>query len=324
MIELLVALVISMLISLAAISALIVTRQGFDTVDASSQLRDNARFASDLIQRIAVQTGFKDSFYAMATPTPDDIARDANGLIAANITGFDNALFKITDLTSATPRSARVVGYGSDILILRYQSAKLNSDPSSNAADESMIDCAGNPVRTAPSERDDRLVSVFHVAVGADGEPALMCSRSATGLAPYSTQPVISGVESFQVLYGVDGFTSANTAFTNTADSVPDKYLRADQILVGGQADSKTTYDNWRRVRSIRIGMVLRGPLNSQQEKIAQTFYPFGLAKQSANGTPGSALSSANDVGTIFTSQADGRLRQVVTFTIHLRNAQQL
>ncbi len=323
LVELLVALAIGILISLAAVSSLVVTRQGFNTVDASSQLRDNARFAADLIQRITLQTGFKDPTFVIATPSQADLTNDGAGLIAANITGFNNALFKTTDLTTATARSAGVVGYGSDVLILRYQTAKLNND-TSNTADSSMIDCAGNPVTVIPADRNDRMVSVFHVGLGADGEPSLMCSRSANGLAPYNSQPIVRGVENFQVLYGVDGFTSANQPFTNAADSVPDKYLRADQMVVGSDTSSKATYDNWRRVRSIRIGMVLRGPINSQQEHVSQTFYPFGLAKDSAGGTPGSALSSTNDIGTIFTPPADGRLRQVVTFTIHLRNDQSL
>lgn len=325
MVELLVALVISMLITLAAVSSLVVTRQGFSTVDASSQLRDNGRFASDLIQRIAVQAGFKDPIYAVGLPSQDDLSKDASGLIAANITGFDNALFKSTDLTTATARTnASAVGYGSDILILRYQTAKLNGDPASNQADGTMIDCAGNPITTIPIDRNDRMVSVFHIAVGSDGEPSLMCGRSANGLAPYTSQPVIQGVENFQVLYGIDGFTAVNTAFNGAADSVPEKYLRADQLVVGGATDSKATYDNWRRVRSIRVGMVIRGPLNSQQEKISQTFYPLGIAKDAAGGTDGSALSSANDIGSVFTPAVDGRMRQVVTFTIHLRNDQGL
>ncbi len=31
---------------------------------------------------------------------------------------------------------------------------------------------------------------------------------------------------------------------------------------------------------------------------------------------------ATNDPGTVFTPTADGRLRQVVTFTVHLRNNQ--
>ena len=81
---------------------------------------------------------------------------------------------------------------------------------------------------------------------------------------------------------------------------------------------------NWRRVRSLRIGMVLRGPPNSAQSSVTQTLYPFGVAKSGATATAGTALSSTNDANTIFVAPADGRLRQVVTFTVHLRNSQGL
>lgn len=327
LVELMVALAIGLVIALAAVAALTATRRGYATVDAASQLRDNGRFSSDLIQRIAVQTGFKDTYFAMVPASQADKTNDAAGLIAANITGFNNSIIDTTDLTNATARTTGSLGYGSDILILRYQAAKLN-DGATSPADGSMIDCTGNAVTAAPIDRNDRVVSVFHVSVGIDGEPTLMCSRSSTGLAPFNSQPIISGVENFQVLYGVDGFGAADTAgtaFTGALDSVPQKYLRADQIVVAGNTSSKATYDNWRRVRSIRIGMVLRGPIGSQQEIVSQTFYPFGLAPNSSTGSAGTALSdSTNDPGTVFTPAADGRLRQVVTFTIHLRNDQSL
>ena len=103
---------------------------------------------------------------------------------------------------------------------------------------------------------------------------------------------------------------------------VPDRFLRADQLTVAG--DTVGTNANWRRVRSLRIGMVLRGSQNSSQEKVAQTYYPFGVGKSSASAGAGSAMSSANDPGTVFTPSVDGRLRQVATFTVHLRNDQGL
>lgn len=327
LIELMVAMVIGMVVSLAAVTSLIVARKGFSTVDAASQLRDNSRYASDLIQRIALQTGFKDALYATGVPSQKDVADDAAGTIAANVTGFNNASFNTSDLTSkgtATPVN------GSDVLILSYQSAKLNNDPNSNAADGSMIDCAGNKVTSVPTSRNDRMVSVFYVAVGTDGEPSLMCGRSNNGLAPYTGQPIIQGVETFQVLYGIDGYTSDSTAFMGTADSVPERYLRADQIVIGtgaGSTSTKATYDNWRRVRSIRIGMILRGPTNSGQGTTAITMYPFGGSKSSSSDAAGSAFSpaiSTNDPGAAFTPAADGRLRQAVTLTIHLRNDQGL
>ncbi|MES2878893.1 MAG: PilW family protein [Pseudomonadota bacterium] len=325
MVELLVAMVISLLIALVAISALTVTRQGFATVDASSQLRDNGRFASDLIQRLAVQSGFKDVFYATQTPTADEIAAN----IAPNITGFNNATSSSSDpLNSSTARTVGADGYGSDILILRYQTVKLNSDPTSTASDNSMIDCMGNASPLAATSRTQRMASILHVAVS-QGELSLMCSTVNAAGTISTPQPIIQGVETFQVLYGTDGVTAGTAPTPRLAASdatyPPNSYLRADQMTVTGSGGTVATNDNWRRVRSIRIGMVLRGPANSSQEMVAQTLYPFGKGQSSSStATAGSALSSTNDPGTVFSAPADGRLRQVVTFTVHLRNDQSL
>lgn len=327
MVELLVALVISLLIALAAIAALTATRQGFSTVDAASQLRDNGRFTSDLIQRLVVQSGFKDVLYASQPATAAEIAAN----LSPNVSGFNNALSTLTTTSTDpfnayTARTAGVAGYGSDILILRYQLVQLNA--SSTKADGSMIDCNGNSPHltgSAPSTRDERMSSILHVAESPvnSGELALMCSTVSSNGTISDKQPVVQGVENFQVLYGVDGATlTPNTVFAGTQDSVPDQYLRADQMIVSG--DAVGTNANWRRVRSLRIGMVLRAPPNSAQNSVAQTYYPFGSAKSSGTATAGSALSSADDKGTIFAAPADGRLRQVVTFTVHLRNDQGL
>ena len=319
MVELLVAMVISLLIALAAVSALVVTRQGFTTVDAASQLRDNGRFVSDLIQRLGVQSGFKDILYAASPPPPS-----ATGVLAdpaPNITGFNNALISATDpLNVSTARVTGVEGFGSDILILRYQSAE--TFQGSGVADGAMIDCLGNSSATAASSRDERIASVIHVAVS-QGEPSLMCTTINPLTGVISTpQPIIQGVENFQVLYGTDNVTAGTAPPVLPGDTVPDSYLRADQLTVAG--NSVATNANWRRVRSMRIGVVLRGPANSAQDKTAQTYYPFGAGVATSGGAKGSALSSVNDPGTIFSPTADGRLRQVVTFTVHLRNDQGL
>lgn len=324
MVELLVAMVISLLIALAAISALTVTRQGFTAVDTSSQLRDNGRFISDLIQRLGVQSGFKDTLYA-AYPAPPATSAYATDP-APNITGFNNALASASDpLNAFTARVTGVDGYGSDILILRYQAAE--TFPGSGVSDRSMIDCMGKSAAAPAAGRYDRIASVLHVRLSTGGEPALMCTtfNPATG-APNNPEPIISGVENFQVLYGVDGVTAGvappATPSAVQNDTVPESYLRADQLVVAGNAIA--TNANWRRVRSMRIGIVLRGPVNSAQDRSAQTYYPFGPAPDSSGGAKGSALSSSNDKGTVFAPGADGRLRQVVTFTVHLRNEQGL
>ena len=105
---------------------------------------------------------------------------------------------------------------------------------------------------------------------------------------------------------------TANTALTvaNVADTVPDRYFRADQIVVAGNAAA--TEDNWRRVRSLRIGLVMRGPAGSSQEVVTPAKYPLGFAFANATG----------DKGTVLAAQTDGRLRQANILTIYLHNNQ--
>jgi type IV pilus assembly protein PilW len=314
MVELLVAMLISLVIALAAVSSLTVSRRGLTTVDAAAQLGDNARFASALLLRLGAQAGFRDVEYAATPRTTNTVG--LTGAAVPNVFGVNNALPSYTDpYNSYTARTTGSVGYGSDILILRHQAAE--TFPESGVSDKTMIDCLGNPSTAVPIDRDDRMVSVLYVDVS-QGEPSLMCS---TG--PSNAQPIISGVESFQVLYGVSGVTP-NAAPTGTAlaTSVADRYLRADQIVVPG--DAAATNANWSRVRSLRIGMLLRGARGSVQQNVEETFYPLGLARASATSAAGSAMSSASDPGTVFNAPADGRLRQTVTFTIHLRNDQEL
>jgi type IV pilus assembly protein PilW len=314
LVELLVALAISSIVAIAAVSALIVSRQGLTTVDAASQLRDNARFATDLIQKLGVQTGYEDFIYA-TTNRPANVVG-----VATNpdpyVAGFNNAIPSASDpYNTATARTAGTIGYGSDVLVLRYQASE--TFPGSGVSDKTMIDCAGNSSTAIPSNRDDRMVSVLYVGVNTVGEPSLMCS---TG--PSTEQPIVQGVENFQVLYGVDHVTPNTAPGTATTDSVADRFLRADQMVVA--SDPVGTNANWRRVRSLRIGMVIRGPIGSAQDTTAQTFYPLGQAKNASGGSPGSAMSSSSDPGTIFSPAADSRMRQAVTFTVHLRNEQGL
>lgn len=323
LVELMVALVLSLLIVLAATAALLVARQGFTAVDAASQLRDNTRFAQDIIQRVGVQTGFKNLRY-IANPATAVSTMGLPTDIPPNVYGLNNASRTSANAwDEGTARTTGSVGYGSDILVLRFQPNASDTDPTQS--DGSMIDCSGNAPTAAPTAVDDQSVSILHVAADADGEPSLMCSRSDTGTAPYDTQPLVRGVENFQVLYGVDGIGPGNTTVpipATASDSIPERYLRADQLTVAG--NQAATYANWKKVRSIRIGMVVRAAANTAVDNSAHTYYPLGETKDSAGGTIGSAFANAtNDPGTVFAPAADGRMRQAVTFTVHLRNDQE-
>jgi len=315
--ELLIATAAGLLVMLTAVSTLSAARQGVNTVDAASQLRDNARFASDIIQRLAVQAGFEDlasasAPYAGSQAQYAQINQTAIEELQPNVFGHDNATPKAADpLHTATPRSAGDGGHGSDVLILQYQAARAGIDPSgASDSDRSMMTCAGNAPKLAPAGRQDRIYSILSVGKSVGNEPALMCTtRSESSGKPY-TSPLIAGVESFQVLYGVDNVTpGAALAPGQAASSIPNGYLRASQLTVPG--DLNATHANWRRVRSLRIGMVLRGPERSAQDAATlQTLFPLG-----------SRYASAADPGSSYTA-SDGRLRQTVIFTVHLRNCQ--
>ena len=311
LIELMVAMALGLLIALAAAAALLVSRQGFFAVDAGSQLRDNARYAQDIVQRVGVQAGFKNVFFTSATNAPRDTA--------PHVFGINNAKRSTSNgWDESSGWGTNDAGKNSDILVLRAQPSTASAV--STASDGTMIDCLGVAPAAVPTSEYDRFISILHVQASSDGEPALMCSREAAG-GGFEAQPLVQGVESFQVLYGVDNVV-ANTAPTGTTDSVPDRYLRADQLTVTG--DQEATYDNWRRVRSLRIGLVLRSQPGSAIDTTTQTLYPLGTSAGSATGTTGSAFGSSGDVGAVYTAPADRRLRQVVTFTVHLRNFQDL
>lgn len=314
LVELMVAMTLGTLVAIAAISALTMGRRGFATVDAAAQLRDNSRFAIDILQRLALQAGYRDVLAATMLSPGESVA---DGLLPG-VGGFNNATPLASDAANkASSRKAGTTAYGSDVLVLRYQPSPTLGD--SSALDDSMIDCAGTPM-SGSAKPGAQIVSVLHVAIAADGEPALMCTVPSGAVS--SATPLVKGVENFQVLYGVENViphSAPDPAIPRTYRV--SRFLRADQLLISG--DPAGTQANWRRVRSLRIGMVLRSSGGADRTGDAQTLFPLGSATAAVDGK-GSTFSTADDPGTEFTPGSDGRLRQAVTFTVQLRNEQDL
>ena len=55
LIELLIAMTLSTVITIAGVASLTMARQGFSSTDATSELENNARFATSVIQKIVIQ-----------------------------------------------------------------------------------------------------------------------------------------------------------------------------------------------------------------------------------------------------------------------------
>lgn len=321
LIELLVSMGLGLLVVVVAGAALLLGRQGYDTVDSSTQIRDRQRLAIDLITRTIVQAGFED--YGSATATFRASAAD-KALLEPDIFGWNNAIYAppgtLLISSSGTITNGNRPGKcgvsdtscknGSDILVVRYQGV---ADPAdANKSDDTMLNCGGWGERgLTTNDLNERGASIFHLRTGADGEPSLYCAyyNHKDGKWNAST-PLIEGVESFQILYGTDRVTPNTVPVKDdpAQDSIAEQWLRADQLSVAG--NDVATRDNWRRVRAVRVGLVLRGPVGSAPQSIASTSVPLGSAY--ANNT--------NDVGSELAIPADRRLRMTSTFTVHVRS----
>lgn len=318
LVELMVAMALSLLVAIAAVSTLVLARQGFFAVDAGSELRDNGRFAATVMRRLIVQGGYLDNEYAISKGVSQLFNTANSDDTEPNIKGFNNATFSQSlaiGTTNTVPSSGRGVN-GSDMLVVRFQGnrAKLN-DPSatsvSSVVDEAIVDCMGVPA-SAPTKSGDLTINALYVKLSpTTGESTLYCERPDPLTGAWTALPIVDGVENFQVLYGVDQVTPT-TAPSGVPNSLPERYLRADQLVVSG--DKKETNKNWDRVRSVRIGMVLRSRTGSAAPRDASaalnTLYPLG-----------EAFSVTGDTGSSFLAPNDGRYRETVTFTIHLRNS---
>lgn len=303
LVELMIGLLLALLVTLAATAALMASRQGFSAVDSTSQLRDNARFAGRLVQRVVAQAGYEDHSTEGVRPNASKFGGTAPSPF---LEGQDNASVKVPN-DGPNIQAGNGVN-GSDVLIVRYQgsSTATLSASAPTAGDGSIIDCAGNPQGKTTGAMPQ---SILYVALGTDGEPSLMCGYLNTTTNQWDSQPLVRGVETLQVRYGVD---SPNVPPGTKTSDLPQTYLPASKLQVPGNAAQEAA--NWQRVKAVRIGMMLRGPVGSalvRGSKAASTAYPLG-----------ESMHDTDDTGTELAYTGDGRLRQAVTFTVYLRNPQ--
>ncbi len=137
-------------------------------------------------------------------------------------------------------------------------------------------DCQGNPV-TSKSQQ------TFFVENDSQGNRALKCMIDGNSS---TKEPLVSGIEAMQVLYGVN----------DDSDDYANRYISADQVNAEGV---------WDKVVSLRIGLVV----SSGEFKIPQS-----ARKLMPTGTQLPVLDQT------FTIADDSRLYRTITTTIPLRN----
>ncbi|MBC7456578.1 MAG: PilW family protein [Massilia sp.] len=299
--ELLIAVVIGALVALLAVTLLLTSNAGFLAQAQAASVDEAGRFALASIERAARQAAFVDW-------EREDMAAGLDPGAPPRIRGLDAATLPASSAALANPRPHAV--NGSDILALRFAGA------GPDEGDGSMTTCAGFSVGAGQDGW-----SIFYVGRNAAGVAELRCKYK--GASNWSAEAVIGGVDSFQVLYGVD----TDTVPDGTANS----YLSASDInaldttlALDGATDAQRGRDQmrktwWKRVASIKVALVLHGATPSRDAYGAVVLDLFGAAYSRATGAAdrGTRLTRAE-----LSPELQERERRTFSATILLRNRQ--
>ena len=283
LVELMVALTIGLGIVLMAGRLLVLANGAYAAQIESAGVEDGGRFAIDLIGRAVRLAGATD---------PDTVADAAADSAPARLAGLDARTLSRAAAGIDDPLPAAV--NGSDVLAVRFP------------GDDSAVDCAGFSVAAGGEGW-----SIFYVARNGEGEAELRCKYR--GAAHWSSDALVSGVDGFQVLYGVDT--------DDPPDGVANRYVNATAIdvLDAGFAGLPPAEFNrrthWKRVVGIRVGLLLHGsrPTRMGPGGARYDLLGAGYAAAADFDDSGSSLDEAR-----MTSDLRRRERRLFTFTVAL------
>ncbi len=289
--ELLIALTIGALVTLAAGSLLGIANASYAAQLDAAAVDDGGRYALDLVARAVRQAGLRD-WEAI------DPAAGIDPFQPPRVRGLDARSIAKTGYGIDDPLPDAV--NGSDVLALRYHGAGPAPD-----GDGSAVNCAGFPVHALEDGW-----SIFYVAKNTQGEAELRCKYR--GTSAWGADAVVAGVDTFQVLYAVDTDTPA--------DGVANVYLNADGVTALDAAyppgPALQEHTHWKRVLAVRVALVLHGARPSHLARETQVYDLFGPPYSVARGSV--------DAGTRLPEDAlapDLRLRERRQFaaTVRLR-----
>jgi type IV pilus assembly protein PilW len=286
-IELMIAVTLGMIVTLLASSLLMTANAAYASQLELAHIDDAGRFALATIERAARQAGSRNWDHEDAHEDP------ATG--PAGVGGIDAA--SLGKATAAMSEPQRAVANGSDVLALRF------------GGDGNTVSCAGFAADAAHEGW-----SIFYVGTTAGGDTELRCKYR--GKNNWSADAVVAGVDSFQVLYGLDTDEprdgTANAYVTASAIDTLDAELVLSGASDAERARERLRQTHWKRVASIRVGLVLHGRLRTRAGDKAAVFHLFGAAYQ---GDQGSAIAEER-----MAPAMRERERRAFSATIMLRN----
>lgn len=306
LVELMVSMTLGMLVMLAGGALLVSTKSGYSAQNEVTLVEDAGRYALDNISRSVRQAAFENLGTEQA-PIVTQVEYSANiaGYDARSLKGtaegLDTLIFKAVN--------------GSDVLAIRF----FGSGPRPNG-DGTMVNCAGFSVPAPDSQGDaeeGRGWSIYYVAEDSTGEPELYCKYR--GDSGWTSQAIARGVESFQVLYGVDtdGDGVMNRLCTATEiDALDDKLSLVGVNAIERSRDRvRKTY--WKKVVLVKIGLLIRGArkARSDAQNIRYDLFGTDYAVDHAGIDIGTSIEEAK-----LGKGAKNRIRRIFSSTVQLRN----
>ncbi|MBA4288527.1 MAG: hypothetical protein C0439_06025 [Pseudomonas sp.] len=212
-VELMVAMALGLLLMTGVVQVFLSSRQTYAANEAMSRMQENGRFALEFMARSARLAGYVEPVYAEARPV---------ALVRPSCTGLPGSI--PTELCTTTG-----AGNSSDSIGFVFQPP---------IQDGARRDCLGNSI----AENNMLLINHYSII------PATATSQAALGCRAYKfnqttgswtsgpqAQELISGVDSLQVLYGINTSGDARSA---------NQYVSADRVT------------NWNNVRAVRIAVL--------------------------------------------------------------------
>jgi type IV pilus assembly protein PilW len=269
--ELMVASAIGMAAMLMAAGLLMSANAAYVAQVEASALDDGGRYALEIITRAVRQAAFVDWERAAA---------GADGGAPAHIGGLDaRSLSRATyGISDPLPDAVN----GSDVLAVRYA----GTGPA-DGGDGSAINCAGFGV----GAQDDGW-SIFYVGRNARGEAELRCKYR--GKTSWGADAVIGGVDSFQVLYGLDTDDPRDGVANHYVSAAVLEALDGALVLSGAtaaaRARERSRRTHWKRVAGVRIALLLHGAPASRVDAEPAVFDLFGRAYSDGAGAGDSGV----------------------------------
>lgn len=304
LIELMVALVISLVLIGGAIQVYVNSRKNYDVNEGVVRLQENARYALSIIEpdiRMANSWGLLKGYIDI--PTPLDDTKDCDPDLIRNVTApLDGGNNEYT-LGCAAPGAGAVAT--ADTLIVRRASVVPSAVTSgrllvcSTRTQATLVQNSTTCVAAPTGQVNDMIVNGYYIGQDADhlaGVPTLR-RFSMTSPTTMGDVEILPGVEDMQVQFGID---------PTGATGVAARYVNPGEVPANAQ------------VVSVRLWLLMRAETPEQGFTDNRT-YEYGDRAQDAGGTTADLNDAAAATAAYYPKDSFRRL--LVSRTILIRNA---